>query len=55
MKCSSEEGFISVFYVFSHKKIVYCLFFLKIALFAGALFVMEVTLTTVKYKYTHYL
>ena len=33
MKCSSEEGLISVFYNFSHKKIVYWLFFLKIAFF----------------------
>ena len=33
MKCSSEEGFISVFYIFSHKKIVYCLLFKKIAFF----------------------
>ena len=55
MKCSSDEGFISVFYIFSHKKIVYCLFFLKNSFFffAGTLFVMDVTLTTAKYKYTH--
>ena len=48
MKCSSEEGFISVFYIFSHKKKVYRLFFFKIAFFAGTLFVMDVTLATVK-------
>ena len=42
---------------YNHKKIVYCLFYLKIVFvfFAGTLFVMDVTLTTVKYKYTHYL
>ena len=53
IKLSSEEGFISVFYIFSLKKIVYCFFFLKIFFFAGTLFVMEVTLTSDKYKYTH--
>ena len=50
-----KEGFISVFYVLSHKKILYCLFYLKIAFLAGTMFVTDVTLTTVKYKYTHYL